>query len=183
MTDARIPDRWLLDRRFSRLSGNQFRAFIAALTWSASNRTDGVIAPDDLPEIRWLTADDMPAFVAAGLCARLHDGWLIVDFLSTQTTRAQWEQRERSAVKERARKARHRAKTAAQGNVPRDRDADRDADGDADSLRTGQDRQGQDRSNPRQNGAWQSEPEFVRGPDDPWPAWRGVGPDPFQEHR
>jgi len=146
MTDARIPDRWLIDRRFNRLSGDQFRAFVGALTWSASNRTDGVITPADVSEIRWLRAQDMPAFIAAGLCARLTDGWLLVDFVSTQTSRAELEQRENNRAKERERKARYRAKTAARTGVPQDRTRDRDGDRDADFAgkeRPGQDRQGQ----------------------------------------
>jgi hypothetical protein len=157
MTDARVPDRWLIDRRFSQLSGDQFRAFIAALTWSASNKTDGVVTEADLSEIRWFQAVDMPALVEAGLFARIDNGWLLVDFLSTQTTRAQWVQRERNIVKERERKARYRAKAASQGDVPRDTDGDRDADGDAEPLRTGKDRQGQDRKRKQHDEAARSE--------------------------
>ncbi len=48
MTDARIPDRWLSDRRLQRLSDVHFRAFITSLVWSVSNRTNGVIEPEDL---------------------------------------------------------------------------------------------------------------------------------------
>jgi len=45
-TDARVPDRWLSDRRLQRLSDAHFRAFITSLVWSVSNRTKRVIEPE-----------------------------------------------------------------------------------------------------------------------------------------
>jgi hypothetical protein len=48
MTDARFPERWLNDRRLLRLSDAAFRLFVISLTWSVSNRTDGVLDTGDL---------------------------------------------------------------------------------------------------------------------------------------
>jgi hypothetical protein len=100
-----------------------------------------VIEHRDIEDIPGFDPSCVPPFVDAGLWARIDDGWLIADFLSTQTTRAELEQRERNRVKERERKARYRAKTANQSNVPRDTDGDGDGDRAADFA--GQDRTGQ----------------------------------------
>ena len=51
MTDARLPEPWLSDRRLSRLSDAHYRSYIQALLFSVSNRTDGVIEPDDQPAV------------------------------------------------------------------------------------------------------------------------------------
>ena len=40
MTDARLPERWLNDRRLQRHSADHYRAFVNALLWSVANRTD-----------------------------------------------------------------------------------------------------------------------------------------------
>ena len=91
VTDARIPDRWPSDRRFRRrrLSDPAYRSYMQALTWSVTNRTEGVIEPGDLSDIadfdvaaiRELTGGDL--WEPRGP----DNGWLIIDFQQTQTGR------------------------------------------------------------------------------------------------
>ncbi len=110
MTDARYPESWLNDRRIVRLSDAGHRLFVTALAWSASNRTDGLIEPDDLellPRVDRSTADEL---TAAGLWTREADGWHIADFIDTQSTRAQLEALDRKRHHERERKAAQRAR-------------------------------------------------------------------------
>jgi hypothetical protein len=52
MTDARFPDHWMHDARIQGLSGDHFRAFMHALAWCATNRTDGFIRTENLSLIR-----------------------------------------------------------------------------------------------------------------------------------
>ena len=44
MTDARMPERWLSDRRLLRLSDAAYRLHLTGLLWSVANRTDGEVA-------------------------------------------------------------------------------------------------------------------------------------------
>lgn len=176
MTDARFPDRWLSDRRIARLPDSHFRSFVTSLVWSVTNRTDGVIEPDDLALVPNFAKESVKAFVGAGLWEPRQGagrGWQIVDFEVTQTTSAQLQQCEQNRVKERERKARYRAKTAARGHVPRDRDGDVPQDS-AGQDRTGKDRQGQARTGQDRPGLGESKisegvahsPEFQRRIDE-----------------
>ena len=117
MTDARFPERWLNDRRLRRLSDAGFRLFMVSLTWSVSNRTDGVLYPDDLA----LLADVDPARAVelekAELWRRVKDYWLVVDFEGTQTTRKQLEGLAHKRLMDRERKARERARKRATGHA------------------------------------------------------------------
>lgn len=179
MTDARFPDRWLSDRRLQRLSDNHFRAFIHSLAWSVTNRTDGVIEPDDLALIPRFPLDAVKAFLAVELWeprGAVGRGWLITDFAATQTTALQLKAAERARAKEREKKARQRAAareapTSTEAVVPGDVPADVPGDN------TGKDRQGKDR---RSKGEVPSQlAAVVNGP----PQWRGSGPDPFDEYK
>ena len=85
MTDALFPDKWLYDRRFAHLSDADDRAFSKALLWSVFNRTDGVIEYSDIALIPYCTEASAAALVKAGLWSECDDGWLIVDFMETQT--------------------------------------------------------------------------------------------------
>jgi hypothetical protein len=87
MTDARLPERWLNNRRLLRLSDEDFRSFVMALVWSVSNRTDGRVEPEDLALIPTFTVGAPDALVNAGLWTRLDYGWRIDDFLETQTSK------------------------------------------------------------------------------------------------
>ncbi|OFJ52559.1 hypothetical protein [Mycolicibacterium grossiae] len=167
MTDARIPDRWLQDRRLQRLNDAHFRAFITSLVWSVTNRTDGVIEPEDLGLIPNFAAKSVQAMVAAGLWQPLEKGWLITDYVVTQTSKDQLVALENMRARERQKKARQRAQkkgdgAAVPGTVP----------GDVPWDNTGQDRPGKDR--PGEGDHPTSVPDH--------PRWRGAGSDPFQEY-
>jgi hypothetical protein len=163
MTDARFPERWLNDRRLRRLSDPGFRLFMVSLTWSVSNRTDGVLYPDDLA----LLADIDPARGAelekAGLWRREKDCWLVVDFENTQTTREQLEGLDHKRRMDRERKARQRARERAGQQVASRVTSDV-------TQRTGQDRPGR---NPRPREVRSEEEQehaHERANDDPWSA-------------
>lgn len=133
MTDARYPERWLMDRRIQRLPDAAFRTFVTSLAWSVANRTDGVVTFAD----RELLPDGDPRcigqLVDAGLWEVTGDGWLISVFEETQTTRADLDHldRQRRLARDRKRRERERRVTR---DVPRDVTHD--------STRTGQDRTG-----------------------------------------
>ncbi|WP_405071569.1 hypothetical protein OG558_19725 [Kribbella sp. NBC_01510] len=111
MTDARYPERWLNDRRINRLSDSAHRAFVRSLAWSVSNRTDGRLYADDLDDLR-VDPGVVVEFTKAGLWETWDEGWLIVDFDTTQTTKAQLEGLDHKRVLDRARKQRERAHKA-----------------------------------------------------------------------
>ena len=124
-------------REFRRLSDREWRSYTHALMWSVANRTDGVIEHRDIEDIPGFDPSCVPPFVDAGLWSRIDDGWLIVDYLSTQSSRAQLERDDLNRERNRERQRRHRAKpeTTDSGNVTRDITRDH----------AGQDRTGQDR--------------------------------------
>lgn len=173
MTDARFPERWLSDRRLQRLSDAHFRAFITSLTWSVSNRTNGVIEPEDLALIPNFAANSAKAFVKAGLWSARQEGWLINDFGSTQTSSEQLAAAEAARRRERDKKARQRAaKRAADQSAETSTDAV--VPGDVPGDNTGQDRPGKDRPGPEV-------PHLAAvGADQ---RWRGAGPDPYDEYK
>lgn len=115
MTDARMPERWLHDRRLQRLPDCHFKAFVNALMYAVSNRSDGVIEPGDVGLIPGFSESAIKAFVDAGLWAyRPPSGWVIVDYQSTQTSRSVLESAERNRESERLKKQRQRARKAAE---------------------------------------------------------------------
>ena len=172
MTDARFPDRWLSDRRLQRLSDAHFRAYITSLVWSVSNRTNGAIEPADLGLIPNFTTGCAQAFIDAGLWSPLEKGWLISDYLSTQTSSEQLAAAEAARIREREKKARQRAAKRAQ--TCNNADVPGEVPGDVPGDNTGQDRRGQDRQGER--GAQLA---AVAGDQ----TWRGAGPDPFDEYK
>jgi hypothetical protein len=143
VTDARFPDRWLSDRRLQRLSDSHFRAFITSLAWSVSNRTDGLIEPEDLRLIPNFAAGSTNAFVHSGLWTPLDKGWRITDYAATQTSKDQLDALETLRAREREKKARQRAaKRAASAST--DADVPGTVPGEVPPDNTGQDRPGQD---------------------------------------
>jgi hypothetical protein len=110
MTDARLPERWLNDRRVVRLSDGAFRTFVTSLVWSVANRTDGVIEGDDLDLVHGASRDKVPELVAAGLYEPAGSVHLIVDFAATQTSRDELLRLENVRRQEREKKARQRAR-------------------------------------------------------------------------
>lgn len=109
VTDARHPERWLMDRRIQRLTAEHYRAFSMALMFAVSNRTDGHLTADDLEAIPHFKSESIDALIAADLWEAVEDGWIISDYLTTQTSRAQLESAENARVKDAERKARDRA--------------------------------------------------------------------------
>lgn len=173
MTDTRFPDRWLSDRRLQRLSDGHFRAFITSLAWSVSNRTDGVIEPEDLGLIPNFAAGAAKAFIDAGLWSPLEKGWLIKDYVVTQTSKDQITANEQQRAKEREKKARQRAakKAATSTNA----DVPGTCPGDVPRENPGQDRPGQDRQGEDRGDS--PSLAVVNG------GWRGQGPNPFDEYK
>lgn len=173
MTDARFPDRWLSDRRLQRLSDSHFRAFITALAWSVSNRTNGVIEPEDLKLIPNFAVGSVKALIEAGLWQPLNHGWQIAEYLTTQTSSEQLAAAENARVREREKKARQRAaKRAATCTNPA---VPGDNTGDVPGDNTGQDRPGQDRH--------VVEPTHLAVVGNSTPVWRGSGSSPYDEYK
>lgn len=112
MTDTRLPDRWLLDRRIQRLTDRGFRAFINVLMWSVTNRTDGIVGPEDLLLIPGFGNCAEDELGAAGLLEPLDHGWRISVFESTQTSKTQLEALEQARLANRNRQAKWRAEKA-----------------------------------------------------------------------
>lgn len=108
MTDARLPERWLNDRRMARLSDGDWRAFCNCLMWSVSNRTDGVIHPTDVELIPRFDVQAADRLVSSEILVKLSDGWLINEFVVTQTTAKQLASVERARVVGRDRQQRKR---------------------------------------------------------------------------
>lgn len=156
MTDARMPERLLVDRRFRRLSDSAFRLYWLATVWSVSNRTDGVICDNDLPELTALGVDVglIPELVKAEppLWRRDADCWLVVDFQRDQTSAHVLDVLDNVRRRDREKKARQRARTKGSGSddpvsddlvsdvVPRD--VPRDMSPGTTQDRTGQARKG-----------------------------------------
>lgn len=146
MTDARLPERWLMDRRIQRLNAEQFRAYTMSLMYAVSNRTDGELAEDDLEAIPHFNREHIASFIGAGLWRQEGSTWVITDFIATQTSRAQLEALEISRAKEAQRSAQNRARakaTAAAKEPESSSTGDSTAYGTA--YDTGQARPGQDR--------------------------------------
>ena len=157
MTDARFPGRWLTDRRFTRLAQREPVAYVSycfALMWAVENRTDGLIEPDDLPMIPNFAPGAVKVLVAAGLWTVISHGWLITDFMLTQTSKSELETLENMRGRERRKQARRRAakaieKAAGESDVPGDGTGGLSPPTAQD--RTGQDRTGKDRKNATSN--------------------------------
>ncbi|RZT87511.1 hypothetical protein EV383_4436 [Pseudonocardia sediminis] len=113
MTDARFPERWLMDVRVQALTDAGYRLFGNALMWSVSNRTDGEITDKRLPMIPYVDTMAIPELVEAGLWTRRKDRWLIADFETTQTGSDELGRLDRMRKAERDKKSRQRAAKAA----------------------------------------------------------------------
>lgn len=117
MTDARLPERWLNDRRFKsrRLSDAGYRSYMNALVWSVANRTDGVIERGDLEDIPDFNPAVVPELMGGDLWEPLGvgDRWLIYDFETTQSGKDMLESVEKRKAWDRNRKARKAAEKLA----------------------------------------------------------------------
>lgn len=138
MTDARLPERWLNDRRVLLASADAWRLYTFALMYTAANRSDGLILPDDLTLIPTVNPDCAAELVKLGLWERCEDGWQVAGFAKTQATREELERLDKARDKDRLRKQRARAAAPVRVDVQ--------ADVHRDTARTGQARTGQDRT-------------------------------------
>jgi hypothetical protein len=121
MTDTRLPERFLTDRRIRRLSDAEFRSYVNALVWSVANRTDGVLHDEDLPLIPDVDAAHSAVLAKVELWRRDRARWLIVDYTATQTSKHELEVLDNARRREREKKARQRAAAAADDtHVPGD---------------------------------------------------------------
>jgi hypothetical protein len=127
VTDARMPERWLNDRRLLRLSGDGWRLHMTAIMWSVANRTDGVLDDADLALVPGVDPGRTAELVKVGLWLHRQDRWIIRDFYDTQTSSSELAILENLRRREREKKARQRARKA--GAVPGDGPRDGDAEG------------------------------------------------------
>jgi hypothetical protein len=142
MTDSRLPERYLNDRRINRLTPEHFRAYVMATLWSVSNRTDGVLTVEDLALIPGFSTTAPAALEAADLWVWIDGVWTIEDFATTQTSKHDLEVLDNARRADREKKRRQRAKPdgptfSTPGDDPGDVSRGTAQD------RTGQDRQGQ----------------------------------------
>lgn len=144
MTDTRLPECWLNDRRIRRLSSDGYRSFVIALMWSVSNQTDGYIDDADLDLIPGFVFPHQGELRESGLWVRVESGWHITVFAETQTSHDELVALSHARAVEREKKARWRANKKAQvielsrGQSRGQSTVDEDRD------YTGQDRTGQD---------------------------------------
>jgi hypothetical protein len=120
VTDTRLPERFITDRRIRRLTDAAHRLYVNAMVWSVANRTDGVIYDDDLALIPDIDRDRADELIKAELWRRDRDRWLIVDYAATQTSKHELEVLENVRRRDREKKARQRAAAAADGDSPGD---------------------------------------------------------------
>lgn len=137
VVDARFPERWLNDKRITRLSGEAFKLFMFAMGWSVANKTDGALTEDDLEDVPRVDRSLSVDLEKAGLWRRQGNGWMITVFDGTQTPRAQLEALEAKRLHERDRAQRYRDRKKADPDA-----GGRHADDARDDIRTGQDRTG-----------------------------------------
>lgn len=145
MVDARVPEKTFTDRRVRHLNDRQFRVFVMATLWAVGNRTDGAILSADLNLIPGATKPIAAALVASGLWEQERDGWSIVDFEVTQTSREQLEQldEKRRKAAEKKRRQRERLKSddpidAGEGEQVSPGDVPGDTEGDGTGSGSGQ---------------------------------------------
>ncbi|MGN7968163.1 hypothetical protein [Microbacterium sp. 22296] len=119
MADARIPERYLVDRRIMRLTDAERSSLFLATLWSVSNRTDGRIERGDLAIIPMFRQEAVHTLVVHGLWVEDGpDAWSIADYERDQTTRDEFERLENARRKDREKKARQRAQQRVPGDAP-----------------------------------------------------------------
>lgn len=166
MTDARIPERYLMDRRVVRLTHAQRSSYFMSTLWSVSNRTDGHFDREDLPFIPTFDTDAVNALVKVGLWNVTETGWVDVEFLSVQTSRDDLVVLDNARKADREKKARLKAHKVGQHHLctsstceeverqsPSFTPAPSDVPGERSrgAHRIGEDRQGKDRRGRNEN--------------------------------
>lgn len=161
MTDARYPERWLHDRRITRLSDRAHRAFVVTLAYGVANRTDGVVLLADLRDLPRYVEAEVQVLVEAGLMEPLADGtgFHVLEFMDTQSSRAELEAVDAARVAARKKKAAQRAASKQQPPSPSA------VPGDVPGDHTGQARLGQDRPGSMNGTTTEVQPEAQAG----WP--------------
>jgi hypothetical protein len=132
--DARFPTHYLNDRRVIRLSPEGFRLLVLGTAWAVTNRTDGRVEVDDLSLVPFASLTNAHELTKAGLWAAVEGGWTIVDYPTTQTSRAQLDGLDQRRRTDAERQARRRAKSK---NPESSREESRDDKGKA-SARQGE---------------------------------------------
>jgi hypothetical protein len=118
MTDTRLPERFLTDRRLLLLDVAHRWSYVASLAWSVANRTDGVILPEELDLIPDFASGSPTALLDARLWKPLPKGWAIIDFASTQTSAHELSVLENVRRNNREAQARKRAERASDKPPP-----------------------------------------------------------------
>lgn len=149
------------------MTAEQFRFFVLATAWSVTNMTDGRIEKEDLYLIPFASEDEPPALVKLGVWSITDTGWLISDFLSTQTSAAQLEAsllNRRKADAERQRKKYEKDKASQGQDDPSSREAHVRFEG---KERQGKERQGKafDEGTPTESRTAQTNPDYCAHPD------------------
>lgn len=116
MTDARIPERYLMRREVLERTPVEFQSWIMATVWCVANRTEGVVLQGDLRHIPCFTEAAIPVLVSVGLWEAIDGGWLIVDFDETQTSKAQLDAADKARRADRDRKRAQRAARKAEAS-------------------------------------------------------------------
>ena len=109
MTDSRLPERYLTDRRILRLTDAERNSYIMATLWSVSNRTDGRIERDDLQFIPTFKLASIPALTRTGLWSEEAEGWVDTEFDKVQTSKDDLEVLDNARRADREKKARQAA--------------------------------------------------------------------------
>lgn len=148
MTDARLPERFLTDRRILLLSDAHRSSYIMATLYAVANRTEGHLTPLDVGLIPTFDRSAIPALVKAGLWRTTEDGWLDTEFAKNQTSRGELEGLEHGRRVEREKKARQRAHKRGEHHLctPSTCESLGDVPGTVPGDSTGQDRTGKDRT-------------------------------------
>lgn len=146
--DSRFPSHWLMDYRVQSLSPEAFRVLVNANTWSVSNRSDGEIPIQYLGMIPHANEKLAEELVSAGLWTPTSVGWLIIDYGTYQTSRAQMDalehKRRQEAEASKAYRLRQKQKKSGALDSPSyDENHDGDMTESYDDI--GKERQGQER--------------------------------------
>lgn len=111
MVSANIPEQWLTNATILRLSDRAYRHHCVLLTWSVSNRTNGVI-PGDIDLLQTgITPEGLQEVARAGLLEADGDDWILTQYGKTQTSAEKIEAAlDNLRAKSRETSRRHRAK-------------------------------------------------------------------------
>lgn len=108
--DARLPERWLNDRRLLLLTDPAFRLFVTGLMFSVANRTEGYLSDRDLKLIPGATEPHYADEIAdVALWRRLDGGWKFTEWDGVQSSLEELAAVDQRRIRERDKKRRQRA--------------------------------------------------------------------------